>query len=139
MNRNLSPFGEGRGPSPEQTWIPSTQGFFVPSLVESGTVVLEKKIFKYFDYNLTFLLLSSLVKGHGPSFEQTWIPSTQGCFVPSLVEIVQGFWRRSWNVKSLQTNRLTDRRHNRRSEKLIWAFGSGELKRTDKGSMYQGC
>ena len=22
----------------------------------------------------------------GPSFEQTWIPFTQGCFVPSLVE-----------------------------------------------------
>ena len=26
-------------------------------------------------------------KGHGPSFEQTWIPITQGCFVPNLVEI----------------------------------------------------
>ena len=57
-----------------------------------------------FGWNLTygsgeedFLILSmyfdslfgnylSLVKG-GPFFEQTWIPSTQGCFVPSLVEI----------------------------------------------------
>ena len=26
-------------------------------------------------------------KGQGPSFEQTWIPFTQRCFVPSLVEI----------------------------------------------------
>ena len=25
-------------------------------------------------------------KGRGPSFEQIWIPFTQGCFVPSLVE-----------------------------------------------------
>ena len=25
--------------------------------------------------------------GLGPSFKQTWIPFTQGCFVPSLVEI----------------------------------------------------
>ena len=25
-----------------------------------------------------------LRKGHGPSFEQTWIPVIQGCFVPSL-------------------------------------------------------
>ena len=25
--------------------------------------------------------------GQGPSFEQTWIPSTQGCFLPSLLEI----------------------------------------------------
>ena len=26
-------------------------------------------------------------KGHGPLFKQTWIPFTQGFFVPSLVEI----------------------------------------------------
>ena len=34
-------------------------------------------------------LVSSLRKGRGPSFEQTWIPSTLGCSVPSLVEISQ--------------------------------------------------
>ena len=34
-----------------------------------------------------FSLLSPLGKGHGPSFEQTWLPITQGCFVSSLVEI----------------------------------------------------
>ena len=28
-----------------------------------------------------------LGKGHGPSFEQTWIPKTQECIVPCLVEI----------------------------------------------------
>ena len=33
---------------------------------------------------------SPLLKGHGPSFEQTYIPFTQGCFVPSLVEITSG-------------------------------------------------
>ena len=42
----------------------------------------------------TISLLSSLGKGHGPSFEQIWIPSTQGCFVPSLVELALWFWRR---------------------------------------------
>ena len=31
-------------PSFEQTWIPFTQGYFVPSLVEIGPVVLEKKM-----------------------------------------------------------------------------------------------
>ena len=36
--------GEGRGPSLEQTWIPITQGCFVPSLVEIGQDVLEKKM-----------------------------------------------------------------------------------------------
>ena len=34
-------------------------------------------------------LLSPLGKGHGPSFEQIWIPITQGCFVPSMVKIGQ--------------------------------------------------
>ena len=37
-------------------------------------------IFRYF---VTF----SLRKEQGPLFEQTWIPFTQGCFEPSLVEI----------------------------------------------------
>ena len=73
----------GGGPSFEQTWIPFTQGCFVPTLVEIGPVVLEKKTFKYFQHIFTFSLLSSLGKGRGTSFEQTWIPSNQGCFVPS--------------------------------------------------------
>ena len=28
-----------------------------------------------------------IISGRGPSFDQTWIPFTQGCFVPTLVEI----------------------------------------------------
>ena len=32
------------GPFIEQTWIPFTQGYFLPSLVEIGPVVLEKKM-----------------------------------------------------------------------------------------------
>ena len=36
--------GKGWGPSFEQTWIPYTQEYFVPSLVEIGPVVLEKKM-----------------------------------------------------------------------------------------------
>ena len=35
------------------------------------------------------LLLSPLGKGHGSSFEQTWIHFTQESFVPSLIEISQ--------------------------------------------------
>ena len=41
--RYYLPLEKGRGPSFEQTWIPSTQGCFVPTLVEIGPVVLEKK------------------------------------------------------------------------------------------------
>ena len=40
----LSPLWEGLSPSFEQTWIPFTQEDFVPSLVEIGPVVLEKKM-----------------------------------------------------------------------------------------------
>ena len=39
------------------------------------------------------LAIISPWKGHGPSFEQTWIPSTQGCFVPSLVEKMLKMWK----------------------------------------------
>ena len=68
----------------EQTWIPITQGYFVPSLVEIGPVVLKKKIFKFpkCNFAISFFYLTL-----GPSFELTWIPFTQGCFVLSLVEI----------------------------------------------------
>ena len=43
----------------------------MPSLVEIGPVVLEKKILKLRQYVFTLLLLSPLGKGQGPSFEQT--------------------------------------------------------------------
>ena len=42
----LIPLGKGWGPLHKQTWIPFTQGCFVPSLVAIGPVVLEKKIRK---------------------------------------------------------------------------------------------
>ena len=45
----------------------------------------------YFHY---FVILS-LGNGSGPLFEQTWLPFTHGCFLPSLVEIgPYWFWRR---------------------------------------------
>ena len=67
----LSLLGKGRGHSFEQTWIPFTQGCFVTSLVEIGSVVLEKKIFKFWQCIFAISQLSPLGKGQGPSFEQT--------------------------------------------------------------------
>ena len=46
----------------------------------------------------------------GPSFEQIWIPTTQGFFVRSLVEMLTDRW---------MDRRTTD---DRWSEKLTWAF-----------------
>ena len=68
--------------------LPFTQECFIASLVEIDPVVLEK-IFKSFQLIFIFSQLSSLSKGRGPSFEQTWIRFIHVYFVPSLVEIVQ--------------------------------------------------
>ena len=59
----------------------------MPSLVEIGSVVLEKKIFLFRQCIFAISLLSPLGEGWGPSFEQKQIPFTQGYFVPSLVKI----------------------------------------------------
>ena len=86
-----------------------------------------------------FLLLSPLGKGWGPSFVQTWIPFTQGYFVPSLVEISPVVLEKMkmWRVY-IQTDGQTDgwtdgwtkrqTTDSRWSEKLTWAFSSVELK-----------
>ena len=53
------------------------------SLVETGTVVIEKKILKIRQCIFATSLLSPLGKRGGPSFEQTWMPFTQGFIVAS--------------------------------------------------------
>ena len=67
-----------------------TQKCFVPSLVEIGPVFLdhEKEIF-YFVNVFPFSLLSFCEKGRGHLFKQNSVPFTQGCFVPSYIEISQ--------------------------------------------------
>ena len=43
----------------------------MPSLVEIGPVVLEKKIFKCCQFIFIISQLSPLLEGRGPSFEET--------------------------------------------------------------------
>ena len=78
------------------------------------------------------------------SFDQTWIQFTQGCFVPSLVETGQGVLEekmKTWKVyrqTNIQTDGHTDRwTDDRRSEKLIWTFSSGELKSKEKWNTHK--
>ena len=82
-----SPFGIRWNPSFEQIWIPITHECFVPSLVEIGPLIIEKKIFRFLQFIFAILFLSPLGKRCDPLFEQTQIPFTHGCFVSSLVEI----------------------------------------------------
>jgi hypothetical protein len=43
----LPPLWERQSPSFDDIWIPFPQGWFIPSLVKIGSVVLEKKIIKW--------------------------------------------------------------------------------------------
>ena len=88
--------------------IPFTQGCFVLSLVEIGQVVVEKKILKVCQCIFAISLLSPLGKGCGPSFEQTWIPFTKGCFVPSW-NWSSGSGEEDENGKSLRQRGITDK------------------------------
>ena len=46
-----------------------------------------RRFLKFSQFIFAISQLSPLGKGQGPSFEQNWIPFTQGCFVQSLVDI----------------------------------------------------
>jgi hypothetical protein len=75
----LPPLWNGPNPLFEQTWIPFTQKWFVLSLTlfEIVQLVLEKKIFFFFNFQCIsiLLLLSPLGWGHCPSFGQFWMPN----------------------------------------------------------------
>ena len=107
-----------------RNWIPFTQGCFVPSFVEIGSVVLEK-IFR--QCNFAISLLSPLEKGRGISFEQTWFPFTQASYKPILVEIGTVVLEMKKKIWKFTTTTTTDKLW---SGKLTWAFGLGELKQT---------
>ena len=65
-------------------------------------------------------------------------PLPQGCFVPNLVEIGPVVLEKKikmWKVYGQTDTRTTN---DRRSEKLTWAFGSGELKRGSVLKEYPG-
>ena len=60
----------------------------MPSVIEIGPSVLEKKVIKLLQCIFVISLFSPLGKGRDPLFEKkTLIPFIQGSFVPSLVEI----------------------------------------------------
>jgi hypothetical protein len=65
----LSPLWRGPGPLFEKFRIPFTQGWFIPSVIEIGLLVLEK-IFKNVQRILLFCNCLPLEKGNSLSFEQ---------------------------------------------------------------------
>ena len=80
--------------------------------------------FKILSMYFCYFVIISPWKRTSPFSEQTWIPGpfTQGCFVPSLVEIgllVLEERTKKWKFTTEDTFW---------SEKLTWAFSSRELK-----------
>jgi hypothetical protein len=90
----------------EQFKIPFNQGRFIPSLIEIGLLVLEKKIFKNLQCIFTLLLLSPLREEQSPSYKQFKIPSPKDDLRQVWLKLAQWFWRRSRKSKSLQTDGL---------------------------------
>ena len=112
-----------------QTWFPVTQRCPVPSLGEIGQVVLEENNFRlrksiYF----VFLYYLPLERKSEPSLEQTWIPFTKECFLPSLVGIGTVVLEKLIKTFKVYCNNDDNNGDGKsRSEKLISAFGSVKL------------
>ena len=86
----------------------------MPNLVEIGNVVLQKMFFlNLVNVFSPFRNYIPLEKGGALHLNklESWIPFTQGCYVPSLVEI--GHVRDSGE----------EEKDKYQPEKLIWAFG----------------
>ena len=118
------------GPFIWKTWIPFTQGCFVPSLVEIGSVVLEKKIF--YNFVNVFSLFRNylpLEKGGALHLNKLESPSPKDALCQVWMKLAQWFWRRRWKCEKFTTTTTTTT-DKFWSEKLTLAFGSGELKRT---------
>ena len=84
------------------SWIPITQGCFVPSLVEIGPVVLEKKIFQFCHYifcNLSicqcYFVIISPWKRAGPFIlNKLEFPSAKDALCQVWLKLTQWIWRR---------------------------------------------
>ena len=65
---------------------------------------------------------------NGSSFDQTWIPFTQGCFKDALsqvwLKLDQWFWRKKWKCEKFMESRTTG------DQKSSRDFGSSELQKS---------
>ena len=92
--RNYLTLGKERGPSFEQIWIRFTQGCFVPSFVEIGSVVLEKKVFKFHQCISLFCNYLPLKRGRALHLNKLEFPSPKNAFWQVWLKLAQWFSRR---------------------------------------------
>ena len=108
------------------------QGCIVPNFVEFDPVVLEKKFFCISSMYIRYLLIISPWKRADLHVNKHESTPLKDVWCQVWLKLVQWLWRRRWkceNFTDRQTDRRTDGRRDRWSEKLTWAFSSGELKR----------
>ena len=98
-------------------------------------VVLEKKIFKYLQYNFTYSLLSPSEKGVALHLCKLESPPSKDALWQVRLKLAQWFWRRSWKCEKF-TDRQTDGQADDRQQairkahlsfKLRWAIKTYDL------------
>ena len=88
----------------------------------------------FFPYFCNYLPLE---KGGALHLNKLESPSPKDALCQVWLNLAQWFWRRRWKCEKF-TDRRTDRQttDDRWSEKLTWAFSSGELKTEEKNSFW---
>jgi hypothetical protein len=79
----------------------------VPSLIEFGQLVLEKKIFKNFQCIFTLFYYLPLERDNPLHLNNLESPPPKDDLCQVWLKLAQPFWRRSRKCKSLQTDRRT--------------------------------
>ena len=95
-----------------QVWIKLTQCFW------------RRRVLNFFNIFSLFRNNSPLGKSMALHLKKTIISSPTDALCKVWLKLAQWFWRRRWNCEKFTERQMDDRR----SEKLTWAFNSGELK-----------
>ena len=127
------PFETGHDPSFEESWIPFTHLWLVPSLVEIGQLVHQKEIFKFpqfiFPY---FFIITPWKKGMVLHLNKLIFLSLNYAVCHVWLNLAHGSGEevKMWQLVYKQADRQMDTQTTNIlwSEKLTWAFSSSELK-----------
>ena len=102
----LSRLENGWDPSLEQTWIPFTQGCFVPILVIFGSSNMEKIIWNFVSVYLHFINIS-LANERGSSLNKLEFPLPRDVLFQVWLKLAKWSWRWRWKCEMLATTTTT--------------------------------
>ena len=125
------PLEKGMALNLKKTWIPFIQGCFEPNWMKLAQWFWRRRFLNIFNLILLFLYYLPLEKGAALHLNKLESPPPKNALCPVWLILAQWIWRRSRKLEKFK-DRLRDRQtatDGRRSEKLTWAFSSGDLKR----------